>query len=113
MEKFSKFFNASKERFTPNTKTHHQIPIRSTNRKSQNQVARYYGYAGRKDDPIIDTIVKNKKKGTWNISIPSAQRILKTYGIKHTPDKSYTKSINRTGITINYDSNRNLFTLRK
>lgn len=113
MENFSKFFNASKERFTPNTRKHHQNPIRSTNRKHQNQVARFYGSAGQKDDPVIDNIVKNNKKGRWNVNAPSAHRILKTYRINHIPDKSYTKAINKTGISINYDANTKLFTLSK
>ena len=113
MENFSKFFSAAKERCTPNTKTHHQIPIRSTDRKHQNQVARCYGVAGRKDDPIVDTIVKNEKVGKWPISAASAQRLMKTYGIKHLPDKSYSKAINRTGIDINYNSNTKLFNLSK
>jgi hypothetical protein len=113
MENFSKFFDASKERFTPNTRKHHQNPIRSINRKHQNQVARMYGAAGRKDDPIVDSIVKYDKAGKWPIGIAAAQRLLKTYGIKHLPEKSYSKAINRTGIMISYDSNTKKFNLNR
>lgn len=113
MESFSKFFNAAKERFTPNTRTHHQNTVRPIDRPHQNQVARYYGAAGRKDDPIVDRIVKNEKYGKWPIGNIDANRLLKTYGIKHIPDKSYSKSINKTGIIINYDSNSKKFNLSR
>ena len=114
MDNFASHFNAaSKERFTPNTRKHHQNPIRGTTRKHQNQVARFYGSAGKKDDPLVDNIVKNNKKGKWNINGAAAQRLLKTYGIRHTPDKNYSKAINRTGININYNANTKLFTLSK
>jgi hypothetical protein len=114
MENFSKFFNSAKERFTPNTRKHHQNPIRSINRPHQNQVARYYGADGRKADPLIDRIVKNNKVGKWPLSPIDAQRILKTYGRKHDPNKNYSKSIDgKTGISITYDSNTKRFTISR
>jgi hypothetical protein len=113
MENFSKFFNIAKERSTPNTRKHHQVLARGINRKHQNQVARCYGYEGKKDNQLIDNIVKNKRNGKWNIGAAQAKEILNTYGIKHTEGKDYSKAINRTGININYDANTKLFTLSK
>jgi hypothetical protein len=116
MESFAKFFDASKERFTPNTRKHHQNPLRGTNtkepRKHLNQVAACYGSAGRKDDPLVDNIVKNNKVGTWNISPAVAKRLLSTYGIHH-QNRNYSKAINRTGININFDSTKNRYTLSR
>jgi len=113
METFKKFFDASKERFTPNTRTHHQNPIRSIDRKHQNQVARCYGVDGMKEDPLVNRIVKNDKKGNWNISNADGIRLAKTYRIKHTPDKNYKKSLNRTGISLSYDFNSKKFKLSR
>jgi hypothetical protein len=113
MDNFSKFFDLAKQRATPNTRVHHQNPMRSITRKHQNQVARRYGYEAKKDDPVIDNIVKNKKYGKWNIGGAAAQRILKTYGIKHIAGKNYTKAINKTGININFDAQKNLFNLSR
>jgi|694.fasta_scaffold72262_2 hypothetical protein len=113
MENFSSFFNASKERFTPNTKKHHQNTIRSINRKSQNQVAKMYGSAGRKEDPTIDAIVKNNKIGRWPISNLVAKRIISTYAPMKHEEKSYTKAINRTGINLVFNSETNKFYLER
>jgi hypothetical protein len=118
MKNFQDFFNASKdnpskERFTPNTRVHHQNAMRSVNRKHQNQVARSHGFERKKDDPIVDSIVKYNKKGSWVLSNVDANRILKTYGINHTPNKRYSKSINRTGIIINFNNSTNKFTLSR
>jgi hypothetical protein len=113
MESFSKFFNIAKERATPNTRKHHQVLARGMGRKHLNQVARCYGHEGRKDNQLVDDIVKNNKNGKWNINATQAKEILNTYGIKHMAGKSYSKSINRTGIDINYDVNTNLFSLSR
>lgn len=113
MNNFSKFFNLAKEKATPNTRKHHQNLVRGVNRKHQNQVARCYGHEGRKDHNLIDNIVKNDKKGKWNINGVQAQEILNTYGIKHIQNKNYSKAINRTGININYDANTKLFSLSR
>lgn len=113
MENFSSFFNASKERFTPNTKKHHQNTIRSINRKSQNQVARMYGSAGRKEDPTIDNIVKNNKIGRWPISNLVAKRIISSYPPMKHVEKSYTKAINRTGVNLIFNSENNKFHLER
>ena len=112
MESFAKFFDASKERFTPNTRKHHQNPIRGNDRKHMNQVAARYGEAGRKDDPLVDNIVKNNKVGTWNINPAVAKRLLSTYGIHH-QNRNYSKAINRTGININYNSEKKQYTLSR
>jgi hypothetical protein len=98
MESFSQFFKTS----TPNTRAQHQNPIRSLNRKHQNQVAYKYGYKGQKEDPFINNIIKYKKYGNWTISPIDGQRIATTYRIKHNPLKPYSKSINKTGITLNF-----------
>jgi hypothetical protein len=113
MDNFSNFFNSSKERFTPNTRVHHQNTVRGLNRKSQNQVARRYGWEGKKDNPIIDSIVKNNKIGKWNIGNAQAMQLLKTYRINHIPNKDYTKAINKTGISISFDSKNNKFFLSR
>ena len=113
MEKFSSFFNSSKETSTPNTRKHSQNAIRSITRKHQNQVPRMYGNEGKKAHPLIDSIVKNNKHGQWNISPLDGQNIVKTYGINHNPNKSYTKDINKTNISINYDANTKKFTLSR
>lgn len=113
MDNFSTFFNIAKEKATPNTRKHHQNLARGTDRKHQNQVARCYGYEGKKDHSLIDNIVKNKRNGKWNINAVQAQEILNTYGIKHLADKNYSKAINRTGININYDANTKLFSLNR
>ena len=113
MKNFEDFFNASKERFTPNTRVHHQNPMRSITRKHQNQVARSHGFERQKEDPIINNIVKFQKKGNWVLNPTDAFRILKTYGINHVANKNYSKSINRTGIDINYNSSTKKFTLSR
>lgn len=113
MESFSKFFDIARGKATPNTRTHHQNLVRSSTRKHQNQVARRYGYEGKKSNHLIDDIVKNNKKGNWNISKLDAENILKTYGLNHIPNKNYSKAINRTGININYDSVKKIFSLSK
>lgn len=112
MDNFLKFFNSSKERFTPNTRVHHQNTVRGLNRKSQNQVAKRYGWQAKKANPIIDSIVKNNKIGKWNIGNSQAMQILKTYGINHQP-KDYTKAINKTGINIHFDNKNNKFSLSR
>ena len=71
-----------------------------------------------KEDPVdIVQLELNKKQinknGKWNINATQAKEILNTYGIKHMAGKSYSKSINRTGIDINYDVNTNLFSLSR
>ena len=118
MKTFQDFFNSSKdnpskERFTPNTRVHHQNAMRSVNRKHQNQVASYYGFKKKKAHPFVDRIVKNDLYGNWNISNLVAEQILKTYGITHTPDKSYVKSINRTGINLSFNKEKNNFILSR
>jgi hypothetical protein len=113
MKSFYDFFNSSKERFTPNTRTHHQNAMRSINRKHQNQVARSHGHERQKEDPIINNIVKYNKKGVWPLNVSDANRILKTYGINHIPNKNYRKSINRTGIDIAYNNATKKFTLSR
>jgi hypothetical protein len=113
MKNFYSFFNSSSEKATPNTRKHHQNAIRSINRKHQNQVAKCYGHEKRKMHPLIDSIVKNDKKGVWNISDLDANKILNLYKIHHIPGKSYSKSINRTDIDINYDSIKKKFTLSR
>lgn len=85
--------------------------MRSMNRKHLNQVPRSKGM--QKEDPVIDRLVKYKNKGFWNISNIDAQRILKTYGIKHIPNQSYKKAINKTGIYINYNPSTNRYQLVK
>jgi hypothetical protein len=113
MDNFSTFFNIAKEKATPNTRKHHQNLARGMNRKHHNQVARCYGHEGRKEHQLIDSIVKNKKNGKWNINPVQAKEILNAYGIKHIEDKNYSKAINRTGININYDATSKLFTLTR
>lgn len=98
---------------TPNTRVHHQkTGPRPITRQHQNLVARRYGIDGKKDDPIIDNIVKNKKIGIWPITSASGKRILSTYGIKH-QTKDYLKAIKNTGIDIKFDSQKNKFYLIK
>lgn len=113
MENFSTFFNASKERFTPNTRKHHQNPIRSINRKSQNQVARRYGHEGRKADPAIDNIVKNNRIGRFPISNLVAKRIIATYPPMKHEEKSYSKAVETTGINLVFNANNNKFYLER
>lgn len=74
--------------------------MRSMDRKHLNQVPRSKGM--QKEDPVIDRIVKYNKNGSWNISKIDAQRIMKTYGIKHLQGRPYKKAINKTGIYLNY-----------
>lgn len=105
--RFSSFYKNS----TPYTREHQQNPIRSMNRKHLNQVPKSKGM--QKEDPVIDRLVKYKNKGSWNISKIDAQRILKTYGIKHIQDQSYKKAINRTGIYIKYNSSPESYQLIK
>lgn len=113
MDNFSTFFNIAKEKATPNTRKHHQNLARGIDRKHQNQVARCYGHEGRKQHQLVDNIVKNNKNGKWNISAVQAKELLNTYGIKHIENKNYSKSINKTGININYDANTKLFFLTR
>lgn len=103
---FSSFYKIS----TPHTREHQQNPMRSMNRKHLNQVPRSKSI--QKEDPLIDRIVKYKNKGSWNISKPDAQRILKTYGINHT-NKPYKKAINKTGIYITYTPSSSRYQLMK
>jgi hypothetical protein len=85
--------------------------MRSMNRKHLNQVPRSKGI--QKEDPVVDRLVKYKNKGSWNISKIDAQRIMKSYGIKHDPSRSYKKAINRTGIYINYNQSSDRYQLTK
>lgn len=103
MENFKNYFNVAKP--TENSRVHHHNLFRSPTRKHQNQVARRYGYEGKKDHPVIDRLVKNNLIGKWalsNIDALSPNGIIKTYGLTHTPDEPYSKAIKQTGITVHY-----------
>jgi len=103
MENFKNYFNAKKP--TENSRVHHQNLFRSPTRKHQNQVARRYGFEGKKDHPLIDRLVKNDSVGKWPLNTLNAtgpNGILKTYGIVHTPNEPYSKAIKQTGISVHY-----------
>ena len=85
--------------------------MRSMNRKHLNQVPRSKGI--QKEDPLIDRLVKYKSIGSWNISKLVAQRIMKRYGIKHDPSRSYKKAVNKTGIYVNYNHSSDRYQLTK
>lgn len=104
---FSSFYKIS----TPHTREHQQNPMRSMDRKHLNQVPRSKSI--QKEDPVIDRLIKYKNKGVWNISKIDAQRILKTYGIKHRENESYKKAINKTGIYINFNPSSGRYQLTK
>jgi hypothetical protein len=107
MTNFSSFYKKP----TPHSREHQQTSIRSFNRKHLNQVPN--SKSQQKEDPLIDRIFKYDKRGKWLISKLDAARILKTYGIKHVPEKSYKKAINRTGIYINYNQLKDQYHLIK
>lgn len=108
MQSFSSFFKTS----TSNTREHQQTAVRSMDRKHLNQVP--YSKGKQKEDPLIDRITKNNLYGKWpNISNVTGVRITKTYHINHTPDKAYTKSLNRTGISISYNPQTKLFSMER
>jgi len=100
MDSFKKYFNIAKP--TENSRQQHQNLLRSPIRKHQNQVGYVHGYKGKKEDPIIDNIVKNEKYGFWNISYDAGLRLARTYGLTHDPKRKYSKAIKQTGIILSY-----------
>jgi hypothetical protein len=97
---FSNFYK------TRNTREHQQSQNRSQTRKHLNWVP--YSKSVRKEDPLVDKILKNKRPQKIKINKLKAEQLAKTYNLNLDKENkpSFTKSLNRTNIKLhkNYDN---------
>jgi hypothetical protein len=111
MENFQSFFKRDNVvKPTENSRTHHQSLSRGSNRKHLYMVGR--SHSQQMEDINVEKFKKSNSSELF-LSPIDAKNILKKYHIKHNPEVSYTKSINRTGISLRFDKVRQKWKLIK
>lgn len=113
MDNFLSFYKRdSVGKPTKNSKAHHQTTGRMMNmgnRNSLNLIGKTHGK--QMNNSVIERF-KNNKNTRELISAVDARQILKDFKINHS-SQSYTKAINRTGIYIHFNQEKNKWFLTK